>query len=167
MTLAPLLRRLVGARPRRAPNAGSLLRWCALGVLSALVLAAAVQPRSAFARPAGVSADPAAATRAAGVNRLKVGTLVEFDPRKGTVGDAIRFVLEPVHYRLTTRTVDPIDTAAVMRRPVPAIAASAGVMSIESALLLLIGEDHRLVVDHPNRLVAIERMPADANAPKP
>jgi hypothetical protein len=35
-------------------------------------------------------------------------------------------------------------------------------MSIEQALLLLIGEDNRLVVDHVNRLVAVERLPDDA-----
>lgn len=125
------------------------------------VLLCAAAMTSAQAAPA--AADNASAARPA-PNRLKVGTLVEFDPRSGNVGDAIRSLLAPVHYRLTMRTVDPIVGAAVLRRAIPPIAAQAGVMSIESALLLLIGEENRLVVDHANRLIAIERMPAEGPA---
>ena len=94
-------------------------------------------------------------------NPLRVGTLVEFDGRFRSVGEAIRYLIEPVHYELTQRTVDARTSDAVLRRPIPAAAVNAGVMSIESAVLLLIGEDNRLVVDHVNRLVAIERMPGE------
>ena len=95
-------------------------------------------------------------------NRLKVGTVVEFDKRTRNVGDAMNFLLAPVRYRVTNRTVDAAAAGSVMRRPVPVAAMDAGVMSIESALLLLIGEENRLVVDHRNRLVAVERTPPGA-----
>lgn len=157
MTLVPVLTRLAAARARIAPHALSLLRWCAIGALSALVAASVLLSPSAFAGAADGTQGSVAA------NRLKIGTLVEFDARKSNVGDAIRFLLEPVHYRITMRTVDPTLGASVLRRPIPPIAVHAGVMSIESALLLLIGEDNRLVVDHTNRLIAIERMPAEAD----
>jgi hypothetical protein len=148
---------------RRRPHAGALLRWCAIGALTALVVAAAWTPSGALA--ADAAATEPSVSRPSAPNRLKVGTLVEFDPRAGSVGDAMRSLLDPVHYRLTVRTVDPIVSASVLRRPIPAIATNAGVMSIEAALLLLIGDENRLVVDHTNRLVAIERMPADTTAP--
>lgn len=169
-------RRMTQACMQSAPWVAALLRWWAVAALCALA-AAGMQPQPAFAgaslaRPAVVravapadKAAPAAPSRPAAVNRLKVGTLVEFDTRRGNVGDAIRFLLEPVRYRITQRTVDAAVSAAVLRRPVPPIARNAGFMSIEAALLLLIGEEHRLVVDHANRLIAIERMPLDAGLP--
>ena len=95
-------------------------------------------------------------------NRLKVGTVVEFDKRTRSVGDAMNFLLAPVRYRVTNRTVDAAAAGSVMRRPVPIAAMDAGVMSIESALLMLIGDENRLVVDHRNRLVAVERTPPGA-----
>jgi hypothetical protein len=98
-------------------------------------------------------------------NRLKVGTLVEFDKRTRSVGEAVNGLLSPVRYQLTNRTVDSAVAGNVLRRPVPPAAMDAGVMSIEAALLLLIGEENRLVVDHRNRLVAIERMPPGASTP--
>jgi hypothetical protein len=98
------------------------------------------------------------------VNRLRVGTLVQFDARVRTVGDAMVSLLAPARYRITNRTVDPAASAALMRRPLPVAARDAGLMSIEKGLLLLIGEDHRLVVDHRNRHVAVERLPAGESA---
>jgi hypothetical protein len=91
------------------------------------------------------------------INRLRVGTVVQFDARTRTVGDAMNSLLLPVRYRLTTRTVDPAVSSAVMRRPLPVATREAGLMTIEQALLMLIGEEHRIVVDHRARLVAIER----------
>jgi hypothetical protein len=135
----------------------------ALAVARSLAFALVVLPMAmgapAFAQGATPDAPPMER-----IDRLKVGTLVEFDPRAGTVGEAIGVLLAPVRYHMTTRTVDPQDCARVLRQPVPAIAAHAGVMSIEAAILLLIGEDHRLVVDHVHRLVAIERIPDDADS---
>lgn len=158
-------------RLRRPLQAGVLVRWSLQAALSA-AMAIALLPQPASARTPskedGVAGTTSLSTAAAvGGNRLKVGTLVEFDPRRGNVGDAINFVLEPVRYRLTHRTVDPLVSAAVLRRPIPPVAANAGVMSIEAALLLLIGDEHRLVVDHAHRLIAIERMPQEAGAQTP
>ena len=95
-------------------------------------------------------------------NRLKVGTVVEFDKRTRSVGEAMSLLLAPMRYRVTNRTVDAAAAASIMRRPLPVSAMDAGVMSIESALLLLIGDENRLVVDHRNRLVAVERTPPES-----
>jgi hypothetical protein len=140
----------------------ALLRWAFLATWCLLIVGA-IQPQSARALENEV--------RAADVhrptNRLKFGTLVEFDGRFHNVGEAINYVLEPVHYRVTQRTVDARVVDAVLRSSVPLAAINAGVMTIELALLLLIGEDNRLVVDHVNRLITIERMPEAASPPSP
>jgi hypothetical protein len=98
------------------------------------------------------------ASSPAAVNRLRVGTVVQFDARTRTVGEAMNSLLTPVRYRITTRTVDAAVSGAVMRRPLPVAAREAGLMTIEQALLLLVGQEHRIVVDHRARLVAIERI---------
>lgn len=145
------------AAPRSAAHAAWMLRWSAVALLCAGVMAVTL-PHSAYAQSKG----RANLSASGAPNYLKVGTLMEFDKTKvRTVGDAMMFLLEPVHYQITTRTVDPALAASILRRQVPPAAVNAGVMSIESGLLLLIGEDQRLVVDHINRLVTIERMPAE------
>jgi hypothetical protein len=151
----PWMRLAANARACATPGGPALLRWC-LQVALYAAMAFALFPHVAHAAEAGSASTPSASR-----NPLQIGTLVQFDVRRGTVGGAIEYLLEPVRYRLTHRTVDPLVGAAVLRRPLPPIAAQAGVMSIEAALLLLIGEEHRLVVDHAHRLIAIERMPAD------
>ncbi len=95
-------------------------------------------------------------------NRLRVGTLMQFDARTRTVGEAMNHLLTPVRYRVTTRTVDSTVSAAVMRRPLPPQARDSGLMTIEQGLLMLVGQEHRIVVDHRARLVAIERVNAQA-----
>lgn len=152
MNVMSLLARALQSCAHPPPQARAALRWLVLAALSALV-AMTLLPERSIAQPA---AGPVP------VNPLKVGTLVEFDTRSQTVGDAFTSLLEPVRYRVTDRTVDPLVSAEVLRRRVPPIAARAGVMSIEQALLLLIGEEHRLVVDHAHRLVAVERHSPDA-----
>ena len=74
-------------------------------------------------------------------------------------GEAIEHLLEPVHCGLAQRTANPADSAAVLRCPAPLVAAHAGVMSIEDPILLLIGEENRLIVHHVHRLIAVERVP--------
>lgn len=155
MNVMSLLARALQSCAHPPPQARAALRWLLLAVLAALV-AMTLLPERSLAQAAAAAPPPLP------VNPLKVGTLVEFDTRAHTVGDAFASMLEPVRYRVTDRTVDPLVSAEVLRRRVPPIAARAGVMPIEQALLLLIGEEHRLVVDHTHRLVAIER-----HAPNP
>ncbi|KQV92783.1 hypothetical protein [Rhizobacter sp. Root1221] len=152
MPLTTFLKRTARSATQMPSEARALLRWCVLAAAAALIALASI--------PEPVQAQEVAAALPK-VNPLKVGTFVAFDPRTNTVGDAIASVLMPVRYRITDRTVDPLASATVLRRPVSPIVANAGVMSIESAVLLLIGEDHRLVVDHTHRLVAIERHVTD------
>lgn len=152
MSLTTFLERTTRGATHRPAETRALLRWCVLAAAAVLISVASM--------PEPVQAQEVAAALPK-VNPLKVGTLVAFDPRTNTVGDAIASVLVPVRYRVTDRTVDPLVSASVLRRPVSPIVANAGVMSIESAVLLLIGEDHRLVVDHAHRLVAIERHVTD------
>lgn len=140
------------------------LDWAGLclGLLLSLMAAATeVRARSDEAAATRIDDPPPLA------NRLRVGTVMQFDARTRTVGDAIGSLLGPVRYRLTDRTVDAATSAALLRRPLPPAARDAGYMTIEQGLLLLIGEEHRLVVDHRNRLLALERMPDPSALPHP
>jgi hypothetical protein len=131
--------------------AGHLAALCA----GAAVVSASLFGHSALAAGAGAPGHCAPAALES-IDPLKVGTLVEFDERTRTTADAIASLIAPTGYRLTARTVDAQAAARVLRRPVLPVARKAGETSIESALLLLIGEDHRLVVDRKHRLIAIE-----------
>jgi hypothetical protein len=133
-------------------------------------VAAALVPTTAVGASAGsatltCSAGAANATSedaappSASFNRLHLGTVMQFDARTRTVGDAMASLLGPVRYRVTSNTVNAAASAALMRQPLPVAARDAGYMTIEQGLLLLIGQDNRLVVDHRSRLVAVERTP--------
>jgi hypothetical protein len=167
MKLMSILARLAALRVLWSPYMATVLRWCMVGLVCAFIAMSALPP-VALAKPAEGPAERGAhAGSPPAVNRLRIGTLVEFDIRAGNVGEAMAFLLAPVHYRITHRSVDPRVSTAVLRRPIPAIASSAGVMSIEAALLLLIGEENRLVVDHVHRLIAVERIPAELSTASP
>jgi hypothetical protein len=118
---------------------------------------------AAICKPTDASAASRSTTKdAQALNRLRVGTVMQFDTRTRNVGDAMNHLLTPVRYRVTTRTVDPAVSASVLRRPLPPQARDAGLMTIEQGLLMLIGQEHRIVVDHRARLVAVERVNANA-----
>lgn len=122
-----------------------LLRWGCLVALCAHFFLLAAMPARAYAQTASPIPD-----------RLKVGTRMEFDGHVRTVRQAMEQLLLPVQYHIVTRTIDVTASEAALRRPLPARAVNAGLMSIEDGLLLLIGEEDRLVVDHKHRLVAVE-----------
>jgi hypothetical protein len=151
-----LSRHLVGKIKRTSQRAS-------LGVSVCLVALCAAWPVLADAQVAspntGINKAELPAANGS-FNRLQVGTLIEFDKRTRNVGEAMNYLLAPVRYQLTNRTVDAAALMSVLRRPVPVAAFDGGVMSIESGLLLLIGEENRLVVDHRNRLISVEKTPA-------
>jgi hypothetical protein len=130
---------------------------CLVAICAAWPLLSEAQVLTSNAAESGAASAP--------FNRLQVGTLVEFDKRTRNVGEAMSSLLAPLRYQLTNRTVDAVALASVLRRPIPAAAMDAGLMSVESGLLLLIGEENRLVVDHRNRLISVEKTPATTATP--
>lgn len=99
-------------------------------------------------------------------NELHIGTRLSFDPRIRTVKQACEWVLRPTGYKLVVSHPAPFDALEIARSPMsPLVQDQLGrAVSIEEALLLVIGSDNRLVVDHKNKLVSFERSPVFAEA---
>lgn len=73
-----------------------------------------------------------------------------------TVGEAAKFLIEPVKYRLVTAYPAPDESAGIAAAKLSPLARSKKIMSIEKALLTIIGEENRLVVDHEHKLISFE-----------
>lgn len=95
-------------------------------------------------------------------NALRMLVAVRFAKPPKTVQEAAYSILEASGYRMTIPTATRNASVEIMTRPVPPIAMfgtskeSAQLITIEKALLNLIGADSRLVVDHGAKLVAFE-----------
>jgi hypothetical protein len=92
----------------------------------------------------------------AGFNRLRMRVVVNFPPDVTTVGESARYLLEPTDYKLAT--LPDLHASQILTRPLAPQARSNMLQTIEDALLLLSGDDTRLLVDHEHKLVAFEPM---------
>jgi len=89
-------------------------------------------------------------------NELKAGTTLNVPDNLRTVQQAANYLLTPTGYSLVVPTQGFREAAAILNRPVTLESRQAGFASIESALLIIAGDDVRLVVDHANKLVSFE-----------
>jgi hypothetical protein len=87
---------------------------------------------------------------------LKVGVRLPFGAEMRNVRDAAIYLLEPTGYRITANTVDTQALNSILSRPITPLAKNGETVSIQDALLLMIGTENRLVVDHHNKLVTFE-----------
>ena len=99
-------------------------------------------------------------------NELRLGTRLNLDPNIKTVKQAVDWMLRPTSYKLTVKYPAPMEALEISRSPIsPLVQDDANrVLPIEEAILLVIGGDNRLVVDHENRLISFEKMPVFAVA---
>jgi type IV pili sensor histidine kinase/response regulator len=93
---------------------------------------------------------------AADFNPLRLQVRVTFPGEIATIQEAARYLVEPIGYELTTASPAPRESAAIAAAPLSPLAKNHRILSIEDALLLLIGEKNRLVVDHPHKLISFE-----------
>ena len=106
--------------------------------------------------PALIVLMAAAAAQAGGYNRLKLNVTTVLPPEVKTVGEAAFYLTFPAGYSLLTKSPAPQESEAIAARPVSPLFPRGRMMTIESALLELIGSDARLVVDHEHRLYSFE-----------
>ena len=71
-----------------------------------------------------------------------------------TVGDAVRYLLEPTGYRVVGAYPAPSDAISIINSRVPAIARVHRTMPVMDALQLLIGNDNWIVVDINHKLIS-------------
>lgn len=101
---------------------------------------------------------------AAGYNPLKVGTLLKLPADISNVGQAAQFLLAPTGYKIVIPDEGQKSALEILNRPVSPVAAKYGLTTIENALLVLIGGDSRLVVDHNSKRLTFEPMPGATRA---
>jgi len=101
-----------------------------------------------------------------------VGSALAFNPFRAqvrtvypttikTVGEAAQYLIEPAGYTLLLDPAVSKDAQEIAERPVGARAGGTAAIPLEEALLLLIGDESNLVVDHPHRLITFEKIKED------
>jgi hypothetical protein len=71
-----------------------------------------------------------------------------------TVGEAIRYLLEPTGYRVVVAYPAPSDAISIVNSRVPAIAKVHRTMPVMDAVQLLIGNDNWIVIDRNHKLIS-------------
>jgi hypothetical protein len=93
-----------------------------------------------------------------GSNRLKLGTRFILEPNISNVKDALNYDVRPTGYKLVANQPGLNDMNTLAATPLPPMAQVPANMTIERALLIIIGNKNRLVVDHKSRLIGVEPM---------
>lgn len=91
-----------------------------------------------------------------GFNPLKIGVDLTLPESLVSVEQGANYVLATTGYSLVVPSNDPYRYERVLQRQIAASARLTGLMTIESALLILAGDDTRLVVDHLHKRVMLE-----------
>ena len=88
----------------------------------------------------------------------KIQVRLHFPEEVISIGDAVYYLLEPCDYKLVVDGEAPKDSLEIGLEAIPAAAKRGQVLTLKNALLLVIGEDKRLVVDHQHKLISFERI---------
>jgi hypothetical protein len=91
-------------------------------------------------------------------NPLRVQVRTIYPQHMKTVGEAAQYLLEPTGYTLTLNPRIEPDAQAIAMRQIRPQAEGNTTVVLEEALLLLAGDDCRLIVDHPHKLVTFEKI---------
>jgi hypothetical protein len=137
----------------------SSVLFAMLSATAAFQVQAAKIVKPVPAKEAAQETQPVSFTVNDGSNRLRLGTRFELTPNITNVKDAIAYLVRPSGYKLLDKQLGLIDLQTLAAMPLPPMAQVPANMTIERALLIVIGNKNRLVVDHKNRLIGIEPMP--------
>ena len=126
-----------------------------------LLLVACATPQA----PMPPATEPLVFATGEGVGPPGLRTRVRLDVPPGieTVSEAARYILEPTGYQVVLHCDGcPAEAPAIGGDPVSPLAyvAPSKMMTAERAVLLILGNDARLVVDHELRSLSFEFMPA-------
>ncbi len=93
---------------------------------------------------------------AKGISTLESGALTTYPAEITTVGQAIMFILASTDYKVLIGSSQYPSSCEIAGRPIPPEAEQNKVMPIYKALLLLIGNDSRLIIDPDRKLLTFE-----------
>jgi hypothetical protein len=115
-----------------------------LNTLIKALLIAVMMPALAFAKDeTPIAMDPLA---------VWVRTVYPEDVQ--TVGEAIRYLLEPTGYNVVVAYPAPSDAISIVNSRVPAIARVHRTMPVMDAIQILIGNNNWIVVDRNHKLIS-------------
>lgn len=91
----------------------------------------------------------------ADVDPLRLSIRTNYPTELTTVGQGIQWLLEATDYQLVLRTPAPSDAISLASKPIPPMARLVRIMSIEDAMLALIGTENYLVIDRQHKLISL------------
>ncbi|MFA0012020.1 hypothetical protein AB4391_01540 [Vibrio lentus] len=91
------------------------------------------------------------------VDTLQVSARTLFPPEMKTVGEAAKWLLEPLGYHIVTDYPAPKSAKAILSHPIPTAARMHRTMPVTHALQLLIGQDNTLIVDREHKLITFSK----------
>ena len=116
-------------------------RWIAALTLLFILVSLASQAAADYASP------------------LRVQVRASYPQKVRTVGQAASHLLETIDYRVIVNGAAPLDAPGIARMGIGPQARTGEILPLEEILLLLVGEQNRVVVDYEHRLVSFEAMP--------
>jgi len=92
------------------------------------------------------------------IDPLKLYIRTDYPPTLTTVDEGARWLLEATGYRLVLSHPAPQDAQTLASQRITPMANMKRTMTIEDALLTLIGPENYLVVDRKNKLVSFTKL---------
>lgn len=92
------------------------------------------------------------------VDPLKLYIRTDYPPSLTTVEEGAHWLLEATGYRLVLQSPAPQDAPEMAAKPISPMARMKRTMTIEDALLTLVGPENYLVVDRKNKLVSFTKL---------
>ncbi|HHY0571708.1 TPA: hypothetical protein ACVU5J_003941 [Vibrio parahaemolyticus] len=91
------------------------------------------------------------------IDALQVSVRTVFPDSVSTVGDAIRWYVEPLGYYVLTTHPAPTSAKAMLNRPIPEAAMIHRTMPVLHAIQLLIGQGNSIIVDKEHKLITVKQ----------
>ncbi len=91
------------------------------------------------------------------VNALQVSVRTVFPDSVSTIGDAIRWYVEPLGYYVLSDHPAPDSAKALLDRPIPEAAMIHRTMPVLHAIQLLIGSGNSIIVDKEHKLMTVKQ----------
>lgn len=89
------------------------------------------------------------------VDTLQVSVRTVYPTTVNTVGDAVKWFVEPLGYYVLTDHPAPASAKALLAKPIPMEAMMHRTMPVLHAVQLLIGQNNTIIVDKKNRLITV------------
>jgi len=101
------------------------------------------------------------ASSAAAYDLMRTPVRLSYPLQVKTVGAASEYLMAPLDYKLKVLPPASPEALQIARTGISPLARTGAVVPLEEALLLLVGNNNRVVIDHEHKLYTFEAIPAD------